>query len=191
MRPDLDATFLAAASLFARRTTCARRGVGCILTDAGGHILSTGWNGVPTGHTHCIDYPCKGANQPSGKGLELCESIHSEQNALIRCKDSMAIDTCYVTASPCIHCVKMLMNTGCMRIVYLDEYPHGSEAKKLWTSRNVHCAEGQFERHWTCYSRKAVAAALADATAAVEGSQGGGPARLTPLEQAIDDRDRH
>jgi deoxycytidylate deaminase len=37
-----------------------------------------------------------------------------------------------VTASPCMTCCKLLLNTSCQRIVYVEEYPH-SAAKDLWT----------------------------------------------------------
>ena len=30
--------------------------------------------------------------------------------------------TAYVTLSPCKPCVKLLMNTGCQRIVFLEEH---------------------------------------------------------------------
>jgi deoxycytidylate deaminase len=43
-----------------------------------------------------------------------------------------AIHTAYVTASPCMTCCKLLLNTSCQRIVYVEEYPH-SAAKDLWT----------------------------------------------------------
>ena len=53
MRPSRDATMLKLASTIAERSTCARRQVGCVLTNARGHVLSTGWNGVPAGQPHC------------------------------------------------------------------------------------------------------------------------------------------
>jgi hypothetical protein len=39
---------------------------------------------------------------PSGTGLDVCEAIHAEQNALLQCKDVEQIDTAYVTAMPCM-----------------------------------------------------------------------------------------
>jgi dCMP deaminase len=60
-------------------------------------------------------------------------ATHAEQNALLQCRDVEQIDTCYTTASPCITCVKLLMNTGCRSIVFAEEYPH-PEAMDLWLS---------------------------------------------------------
>lgn len=126
------------ATVIAQRSTCRRRRVGCVLTDAWGRVLSMGHNGAPRGHAHCIDEPCPGANSPSGEGLDLCEAVHAESCALIFCPDIMKVDTCWVTASPCVHCVKLLMNSTCQMIVFLEEYPH-PESKNLWLAENEHC----------------------------------------------------
>lgn len=112
------------AALAARRSTCARRAVGCILVNERGHVLATGYNGVASGLPHCIDSPCKGAGLPSGAGLHLCEAIHAEQNALLQCRNINEIHTVYVTASPCVSCMRLLMNTSVRRIVFSQEYPH-------------------------------------------------------------------
>jgi len=130
-RMNRDEYFSELALLVARRATCARRSVGCVLISSRGHVLSTGYNGVPRGHTHCIDVRCPGAALPSGTGLDICEAIHAEQNALLQCKDVDQIDTAYVTAMPCMTCMKLLLNTSCRRIVYVSDYPH-QEAKQLW-----------------------------------------------------------
>lgn len=53
MRPDLDHWMLELASVVAKRSTCLRRAVGCILVDSHGHVLSTGYNGVAAGMPHC------------------------------------------------------------------------------------------------------------------------------------------
>jgi dCMP deaminase len=131
MRPTLDETMLRVAIDMANRGTCCRRKVGCVLTNQRGHILSTGYNGPPTGDDHCIEVPCPGAKMPSGTGLELCEAIHAEINALLQCKNVYEIYTCYTISSPCRDCVKVLRNTSCKRIIFLEEYPH-PEAKDRW-----------------------------------------------------------
>ena len=147
-RPTPESYFLAMAQLAATRGTCSRRKVGCILVSERGHVLATGYNGVASGQPHCQDKPCAGACLPSGEGLELCEAIHAEQNALLQCRDVFEIDTCYCTASPCITCVKLLMNTSCRRIIFFEEYPH-HEAKNLWTSSPMMSPTGRWiPREW-------------------------------------------
>lgn len=132
MRPSSDAVFLGIAFVLAERGSCPRRKVGCVLVDQNRHILATGYNGAPKGAPHCLSNPCAGASLPSGTGLELCEAIHAEQNALIRCKEPNSVHTAYVTTFPCIHCFKMLANTSCARIVYCHGYgDHTSPVMEL------------------------------------------------------------
>ena len=149
MRLSRDEWALKLALLTAQRTTCCRRAVGCVLLNARGHVLSTGYNGVAAGLPHCNHaedevlhdglagvtihpHACSGAKAPSGTNLDGCQAIHAEQNALLQCRDMYAIHTAYVTASPCMTCCKLLLNTSCQRIVYVGEYPH-SAVKDLWT----------------------------------------------------------
>ena len=131
MRPNTIAYFMAMAVVAAQRATCARRKVGCVITDNLNHIKATGYNGVASGRPHCIDAPCKGANLPSGTGLDACQALHAEQNALLQCANVNAVTSAFVTASPCITCTKLLLGTSIQNIYFLEEYPH-SDAKQLW-----------------------------------------------------------
>lgn len=131
-RPPRDHVNLVIADTVSLRATCSRRKVGCVLVNSKGHILSTGYNGVAAGLKHCTGKNrCGGANHKSGSGLDVCEAIHAEQNALLQCKDVYEIDVCYTTTQPCIHCVKLLLNTSCQTIVYRDAYP-SPLAMRLW-----------------------------------------------------------
>ncbi len=123
--------WLGVAFVVANRSTCPRRSVGCVLTDKDNLILSSGYNGVAAGLPHCNEFPCAGVSYEKGQGLDKCEAIHAEQNALLQCRNYKQIHTCYVTVSPCIHCLKMLLNTSCQRIVYAAEYYH-ADARRLW-----------------------------------------------------------
>ena len=119
------------AELVSKRATCARRKVGCVLVNERGHIIATGYNGVPSGHNHCIDDPCPGAGFASGEGLDRCEAIHAEQNALLQCRNVQEIAFAYVTTQPCMTCTKLLLNTSCHTIVYNEPYVH-QQAAELW-----------------------------------------------------------
>jgi|SRR5665647_6862 len=149
MRLSRDQWAMQLALLTAQRSTCMRRSVGAVLLDVRGHVLATGYNGVAAGQPHCnepdvdgfgpviypVVYPfaCPGATSPSGTNLDGCYAVHAEQNALLQCHDVYQIDTCYVTTSPCITCTKLLLNTACRRIVFLNEYPH-ADSQFLWES---------------------------------------------------------
>ena len=115
-RLDVDNYFLQMSSLVAKRATCRRRKVGCVLVDSKNHIVATGYNGVPTHFPHCLDNPCEGANEPSGESLDKCLAVHAEQNALLQLRSNDYL-TAYLTVTPCITCAKMIANSSIRRIV--------------------------------------------------------------------------
>lgn len=131
-RPSRDEVYLGMAELLATRGTCPRRQVGCIICAEDGEILGMGYNGVAAGRPHCSEgFFCSGADLPSGTGLDKCEAIHAEQNAILNLRDPKRAHTAYVTAFPCHSCLKLLLGTSCKRIVYAQPYPH-SEAYAWW-----------------------------------------------------------
>lgn len=138
-RIESDELGLQLAEVWAQRGTCARRLVGCVLFDVDKVELSSGYNGPASGMPHCRDTGgpgdrrCTGADCAPGTGLELCEAIHAEANALLKCPDVRRVHTCFSTHSPCLHCVKLLMNTGCQRIVFRNRYAHDDASRLLWT----------------------------------------------------------
>jgi dCMP deaminase len=122
-RPTRDETNMLIAVMASMRGTCGRRKVGCVIVDAENRILSYGYNGVGKGAIHCTDSPCPGVNMKSGSGLDVCEAVHAETNAIVNCTDLSRAFTLYVTASPCNSCMKLLLNTDIDTIVYLEDYP--------------------------------------------------------------------
>ena len=140
LRPTLDQIGLEIAWVVSRRSTCLRRAVGAVLTDVHGRILATGYNGVSRGLPHCNfedgmgrkPHACPGAVAASGTRLDDCDAIHAEANALLQCTKIDAIHTCYVTASPCVSCTKLLSQTACQRIIFGESYP-APRAEQLWT----------------------------------------------------------
>lgn len=128
-RLSWDEYFMKVANLTAERSTCLRRHVGAVIVKDN-RIIASGYNGAPSGMQHCaeIEGGClrQALNIPSGQRHELCRAIHAEQNALIQCaKTGISCDggTVYVTVSPCIICLKMLINAGIKKIVTYDYYP--------------------------------------------------------------------
>lgn len=125
-RPDWDEYFMEITRLVARRSSCLRRQVGAVLVKDR-NILASGYNGVPTGITHCAETGCLRAklNVPSGERHELCRGLHAEQNAIIQAaKHGTNIDgaTLYSTTMPCIICAKMIINAGIKRVIYEEGY---------------------------------------------------------------------
>ncbi len=126
-RLSIDDYFLKITNLVATRTTCLRRHVGAVMVKDK-RILTTGYNGAPRGHPHCLDIGClrEELGIPSGERHELCRGVHAEQNAIIQAAIfgiSLEGATLYVNLHPCLICSKMLINAGIVRIVYSEGYP--------------------------------------------------------------------
>ncbi len=125
-RPSWDTYFMEIALLVAKRSTCLRRMVGAVIVKDK-RILSTGYNGAPSGVRHCIETGClrEQLKVPSGQRHELCRGIHAEQNAIIQAAYhgvSIKGATLYCTNLPCSICSKMIINAGIRCILYQSGY---------------------------------------------------------------------
>lgn len=125
-RPSWDDYFMRIAGDVATRSTCLRRQVGAIIVKDK-RILATGYNGAPTGISHCTNDTCLRIkyNVPSGERHELCRGLHAEQNAIIQAAyHGVSINGAiiYVTHQPCSICTKMLINSGITTFIYQDPY---------------------------------------------------------------------
>jgi len=126
-RPSWDEYFVQITGEVARRSTCLRRHVRAIIVKDR-RILSTGYNGAPSGFAHCSETGCLREELciPSGERQEICRGLHAEQNAIIQEAlhgVSVAGADLYVTHQPCITCAKMIINAGLKRVVCFDDYP--------------------------------------------------------------------
>lgn len=126
-RPTWDGYFLRITGEVARRSTCLRRSVGAIVV-LDKRILSTGYNGAPTGLPHCAEVGClrEQLDVPSGQRHELCRGLHAEMNALLQgARHGIRLEggTLYSTHEPCSLCCKMIINTGIVRVVCGADYP--------------------------------------------------------------------
>lgn len=125
-RPSFIRYFMDITALVARRSTCLRRSVGAVLVKDK-RLLSTGYNGAPSGIRHCKETGClrEQLNVPSGERHELCRGIHAEQNAIIQAAFygvSIKDSTLFCTHLPCSICTKMLINAGIDTIYYASGY---------------------------------------------------------------------
>ncbi len=99
-------------------------------------ILSTGYNGPPSGLAHCADVGClrQRLGIPSGERHEICRGLHAEQNAIIQAAlHGVSIEGAriYTTTFPCVICSKMLINAGITEIIYREGYPDELSASLL------------------------------------------------------------
>ena len=125
-RPSWETYFMDIATLVSKRSTCLRRSVGSIIVKDK-RILSTGYNGAPSGIRHCMETGClrEQLNLASGERHELCRGIHAEQNAIIQAAFhgvSIKGATLYCTNLPCSICAKMIINAGIKKVCYTSGY---------------------------------------------------------------------
>lgn len=126
-RPDWDSYFMEIARIVSMRSTCLRRNVGAVIVKDK-RILSTGYNGAPSGLKHCLEVSCLREQMKiaSGERHELCRGLHAEQNAIIQAAYhgvSISGAHLYCTHLPCSICIKMLINAGIKEVCYVDGYP--------------------------------------------------------------------
>lgn len=117
-RPRWDEYFMDCATAIARRSTCDRKSVGCVLV-VDKQQISTGYNGSLRGAEHCDDVGHDLANN------HCVRVVHAEANAICNAARrgiSTVGATAYVTSLPCWPCFKMLAQAGIARIVYRDAY---------------------------------------------------------------------
>jgi len=126
-RPSWDEYFMSIAQMVSTRSTCLRRKVGAVLVKDK-RIISTGYNGPPSGLKHPEEVGClrEKLKIPSGERHELCRGLHAEQNAIIQAAlhgVSTKGSVLYCTHCPCSLCVKMLINAGVEKVIYKEGYP--------------------------------------------------------------------
>ena len=121
-----DKYFLDIAEAVSKKSHCLSIQRGCVIVREK-QILSTGYNGPPTGYIHCADTSCgrcirKNLGFTSGQGLEFCPASHAEANAIVQAaRNGVKIEgsTIYCNFShiPCRECAKLIVNSGIKRIV--------------------------------------------------------------------------
>jgi len=140
MRPDWDSYFMKIAYSVSERSTCDRAFVGCVLVRDK-RILTTGFNGSPSGQPHCDEV---GHLLVDGHCIR---TIHAETNAIIQAAlhgVSIKNSTCYVTHFPCINCTKQLINAGITRLVYDIAYRIDEHALEFLRLANITICEADY-----------------------------------------------
>ena len=132
-RISKDEYFMEIAEVVSKRSTCIKRNVGAVLVKDS-FILSTGYNGAPTGFRHCSTETCVRQNLKSGEKPELCRGVHAEINCIIQAAihgtSIMGNTTIYTTHFPCMSCLKLIINAGIKKLVYQEGYNMENKVKE-------------------------------------------------------------
>ena len=112
---ELDKRYLRMARIWAENSYCTRRKVGALIVKDK-MIISDGYNGTPSGFENVCELD-NGTTKPY--------VLHAEANAITKiAKSGNNSDgaTLYVTASPCLECSKLIIQSGIRRVVYSEAY---------------------------------------------------------------------
>lgn len=132
-RPDQDDYFMMIADAVSCRSTCLRMQYGAVIVKHG-QVISTGYNGAPSGIPHCETCYLEEHHIKPGTQYELCQSVHAEANAIIQAaKHGICVDggTIYVTGTPCMLCARLILNSGLVQVVYRDSGRYDDASQKL------------------------------------------------------------
>lgn len=123
---------------------CVSRRVGAVIVN-NDHIVSTGYNGTPSGHANCCDVNAHLLTDPSvlaswkdhesrmhhhhwSKNHEL----HAEHNAILYAgRDKCEGATLYCTLQPCNQCAVLIAGVGIKRVIYDEAYEMTEETNVL------------------------------------------------------------
>lgn len=120
-RISREQAFMLTAEVWSRRSTCMRRNIGAVIV-VNDRIVSTGYNGAPSGQPHCDGKTCI----PPGM-LGCTRTLHAETNAIDRIPAEFLITPkqMYCTESPCIACAAKISGGPAKNftaVYYLNEY---------------------------------------------------------------------
>ncbi len=111
----LDRRYLRMARIWAENSYCKRRKVGAIIVKDK-MIISDGYNGTPAGFENVCE---------DESGMTKPYVLHAEANAITkvaRSNNSSEGATLYITASPCLECTKLIIQSGIKRVVFNELY---------------------------------------------------------------------
>jgi dCMP deaminase len=139
MKQKFIKAFMDVAERFASLSSAKRLHVGAIVVKDD-RIISIGYNGMPSGWTnecedkvYCDDGDWSEQQLPKSENLPWLryklvtkpEVIHAESNAISKlAKSTESGDgaTMFVTHAPCVHCAKLIYQSGINNVFYRNSY---------------------------------------------------------------------
>jgi len=144
-KPGWDTYFMDITQVVKRRSSCLRRQVASVIVKEH-QIISTGYNGTPSGIRNCNEGGCPrcASDAPSGEQLGECICAHAEENAIVQAAyHGVALkgSALYCTDSPCLLCAKMIITAGIKEVVYETEYHYSQQVSALFKEAGVRCRQ--------------------------------------------------
>ena len=113
--------FMDIAIKLSEQSECSKAHVGCLITTKNlDRILGYGYNNGPKK----INYICK---------ENKCNCSHAENNAITHTTSDIKDKMFFITMFPCLNCAMQIVNSGCYKIFYHNEYKKGSKHWDLYS----------------------------------------------------------
>lgn len=141
-RPSWDEYFFEIMDAVSKRATCDRGLSGCVIAKDK-RILTTGYVGAPTGCKHCdeVGHEMHTVLKEDGTESKHCiRTTHAEQNAIVQAaRLGVALEgsTLYCKMTPCYVCAKLIINSGIVRVVAMNDYHAGNRSKEIFAEAGI------------------------------------------------------
>lgn len=135
--------YMDSATRAAEMSHCVRRLVGAVVVKDG-HIISSGWNGMPEGYTNVCELPGNVTN-PLVR--------HAERNALERFMGRSELTTdslMYVTTAPCLDCAVTIKTRAKLNRVYFKEFYRTSDGVEYLLANNIEVFQFSGKEMYKC-----------------------------------------
>ncbi len=114
-----DEYFMGVALLAAMRSKDPNTQVGACIVDGENRILSTGYNGFPSG---CSDDVFPWDRDGDYGDTKYPFVVHAELNAILNARGKNLTDAkIYVALFPCNECAKAIIQSGIREVIYLSD----------------------------------------------------------------------
>lgn len=118
-----DEYFVSIAEIASKRSKDPNTKVGAVIVRGDNTIVSTGYNGLPSGMSdEDFDWGDRDNKYPY--------VVHAEQNALSFSRENLSGCKIYVTLLPCSTCAKLIVQSGIEEVVYTDDKYNSTEDGK-------------------------------------------------------------
>lgn len=130
MKPKFIDYYMNIAQLTAQLSYAKRLQVGAVIVK-GNQILSSGYNGMPSGWENICEITIPEQIDPDTRTItpehvkSKPEVLHAERNALDKVamsNESTLGAVMFTTHAPCLECAKSIYNTGITNVYYKEEY---------------------------------------------------------------------
>lgn len=119
-----DEYFMGVALLASMRSKDPSTTVGACIVNSDNKIISTGYNGSPTGYD---DDTMPWDREGDFQNTKYAYVCHSELNAILNSPSVVKGCKVYVTLFPCNECAKAIVQSGIKEVIYLSDKYANSE----------------------------------------------------------------